>query len=117
MQLRTWQGFRPGSGLCYGGRRRLGGTLIQIAKAIGASVFAVTTSPEKMDRLSEVGADEVLLVDELDFSELVMAMTGDEGVNVVVENVAGVTFNSSFRSLAQFGRMVIVARLGPVSWR
>ena len=91
----------------------LGVHSIQIAKAIGASVFAVTTSPEKMDRLSEVGADEVLLVDELDFSELVMAMTGDEGVNVVVENVAGVTFNSSFRSLAQFGRMVIVGAIGP----
>ena len=48
----------------------LGVHSIQIAKAIGASVFAVTTSPEKMDRLSEVGADEVLLVDDLDFSEL-----------------------------------------------
>ena len=78
----------------------LGVHSIQIAKAIG-------------DRLSEVGADEVLLVDDLDFSELVMAMSGDEGVNVVVENVAGVTFNSSFRSLAQFGRMVIVGAIGP----
>ena len=76
-------------------------------------VFAVTTSPEKMDRLSEAGADEALLADDaLDFSELVMAMTGDEGVDVVVENVAGVTFNSSFRSLGQFGRMVIVGAIG-----
>ncbi len=92
----------------------LGVHSIQIAKAIGAMVFAVTTSPEKMDRLSEAGADEVLLADDdLDFSELVMAMTGDEGVDVVVENVAGVTFNSSFRSLGQFGRMVIVGAIGP----
>lgn len=92
----------------------LGVHSIQIAKALGATVFAVTTSPEKMERLQEMGADEVLLAEEeLDFSELVMALTGDEGVDVAVENVAGVTFDSSFRSLAQFGRMVIVGAIGP----
>ena len=107
-------GLRAGErALVTGAGGGLGVHSIQIAKAMGAMVFAVTTSPEKMDRLSEVGADEVLLVDELDFSELVMAMTGDEGVDVVVENVAGVTFNSSFRSLGQFGRMVIVGAIGP----
>lgn len=90
----------------------LGVHSIQIARALGAKVFAVTSSPEKMERLGGLGADEVLLMDELDFSELVMAFTEDQGVNVVVENVTGGTFNSSFRSLAQFGRMVIVGAIG-----
>ena len=92
----------------------LGVHSIQIARALGATVFAVTTSPEKIDRLQELGADEVFLAEEeLDFSELVMALTEDEGVNVAVENVAGVTFHSSLRSLSQFGRMVIVGAIGP----
>ena len=90
----------------------LGVHSIQIARALGATVFAVTSSPEKMDRLTELGAEEVLLVDDLDFSELVMAFTGDEGVDVVVENVTVPTFHSSFRSMAQFGRMVIVGVIG-----
>ena len=51
-------------------------------------------------------------MDDLDFSELVMALTEDVGIDVVVENVVSTTFNSSFRSLAQFGRMVIVGAIG-----
>jgi D-arabinose 1-dehydrogenase-like Zn-dependent alcohol dehydrogenase len=90
----------------------LGVHSIQIARALGARVFAVTSSAEKMDRITELGADEVLLMDGLDFSELVMALTEDAGIDVVVENVMSATFESSFRSLAQFGRLVIVGAIG-----
>jgi len=90
----------------------LGVHSIQIARALGATVFAVTSSAEKMDRITELGADEVLLMDDLDFSELVMALTEDAGIDVVVENVMSATFESSFRSLAQFGRLVIVGAIG-----
>ena len=91
----------------------LGVHSIQIARAAGATVFAVTSSPEKEDRLRELGASEVVLAGDMDFSELVRALTGDEGIDVVVENVGSITFKSSLASLAQFGRVVIVGAIGP----
>lgn len=87
----------------------LGVHSIQIAKAIGANVFAITTSPEKYENISSLGVDELIVSeDELDFSDIVMALSEDKGMDVVIENVAGQTFLKSFRSLSQFGRMVIV---------
>ena len=91
----------------------LGVHSIQIAHSLGATVFAVTSSSEKIDLLNDLGVDEVLLNEDLDFNELVMAFTGDDGVDVVVENIIGSTFQSSLRSLGQFGRMVIVGAIGP----
>ena len=86
----------------------LGVHLIQIAKAMGARVLAVTTSPQKMEQLEGLGADEVLLADELDFSELARALTEDKGVQVVINSVGPTIFDSCLNSLAQFGRMVIL---------
>ena len=86
----------------------LGVHLIQLARAMGARVLAVTTSPEKMERLQELGANEVLLAEDMDFSEVVRAFTEDEGVDVVVNSVGPSIFDSCLSSLAQFGRMVIL---------
>ena len=91
---------------------------IQIARSIGATVFAVTGSPSKADQLTEIGAQEILLAqDDLDYSEIVMALTEDQGVNVVIENVTGAAFQSSLNSMSQFGRMVIVGDIGGGSIR
>jgi acryloyl-coenzyme A reductase len=89
----------------------LGVHLTQIAKSMGSRVLAVTTSPEKIDRLEHLGADEVILADELDFSEIARALTNDEGVDVVINCVGGTVFNSCLNSLAQFGRMVVLGDL------
>ena len=86
----------------------LGVHLIQLARALGARVFAVTTSPQKMDHLQELGADQVLLAEDLDFSELARALSADEGVDVVVDTVGPTMFQSCLNSLAQFGRMVLL---------
>ena len=87
----------------------LGVHSIQIARAIGANVFAITTSPEKYENISALGADELIVSEDgLDFSDIVMALSEDKGMDLVVENVAGQTFLKSFRSLSQFGRMVIL---------
>jgi D-arabinose 1-dehydrogenase-like Zn-dependent alcohol dehydrogenase len=109
--------LKPGETvLITGAGGGLGVHSVQIAKAIGANVLAITTSYEKVDRITELGADDVILSDEeLDFSDVAMALTSDEGVNVVIENVAGLTFGKSFRSLSQFGRMVIVGAIGPLN--
>jgi len=89
----------------------LGVHAVQIAKALGARTLALTSSEGKMSSLLELGADEVVPVGELDFSEIVRALTGERGASVVIDTVGSPLFASSFRSLAQFGRMVLLGEV------
>ena len=89
----------------------LGSHAVQAAAALGARVLAVSSSPEKENALRDLGADEVLENSELDFAELVMAMTGDEGANVVIDTVGSALFPSTLGSLAQFGRLVLLGEI------
>ena len=89
----------------------LGAHAVQVAAALGARVLAVSSSPEKENSLRELGADEVLGDEGLDFSEMVMAMTEDEGANVVIDTVGSAIFPSTLRSLAQYGRLVLLGEI------
>ena len=92
----------------------LGIHAVQAAVALGGRVLAVTTSPEKLGEFAALGAEEILHTEELDFSELVLALTEDEGADVVIDNVGAALFPSALRSLAQYGRLVL---LGEVAGR
>ena len=89
----------------------LGAHAVQAAAALGARVLAVSSSPEKENSLRELGADEVLGDEGMDFSEMVMAMTEDEGANVVIDTVGSAMFPSTLRSLAQYGRLVLLGEI------
>lgn len=94
----------------------LGAHAVQAAIALGATVFAVSSSPGKNDLILELGATEVLASevpgdDGLDFSEIVIAMTGNKGADAVIDTVGSALFPSTLRSLAQFGRLVLLGEI------
>ena len=90
----------------------LGVHAVQMARLAGAHVIAQTTSADKAGQLSEIGAHDVLVTarDE-DFSERVRALTGGEGVDVLIDNVGTPLFTAMRRSLAVNGRWVLVGQL------
>ena len=79
---------------------------VQIARLVGARVYAVTSGAEKAGRLRQIGADVVYDRLEVDFSRELHRDTGKRGVDVVVENVGEATWKQSVRSLARGGRLV-----------
>ncbi len=80
---------------------------IQIAKSIGARVFASTTSAEKVMKIRSAGADDVFIASgEKKISDWVMEKTNGVGVEVVVDHVGPATWESSMNSLAKYGRLV-----------
>ncbi|MCL7387625.1 MAG: zinc-binding dehydrogenase [Thaumarchaeota archaeon] len=83
---------------------------VQVAKALGCKVIAATSSEEKFKYIMEAGADEVLLSDDK-MVEKVKRLTGDDGVDVVLEAVGQPTFEKSLRCLAWGGRMVVVGNV------
>lgn len=84
---------------------------LQMAAALGSRVLAVTTSPEKLGQFAPLGAEEILHTDELDFSEMVLALTEDQGAEVVIDTVGSTLFPSAWRSLTQFGRLVLLGEI------
>ncbi|MBI5303542.1 MAG: zinc-binding dehydrogenase [Chloroflexi bacterium] len=81
---------------------------IQLAKYLGATVYAITSTPEKMRRAQELGADQVINYRDEDWSRALYTMTGKRGVDVVVDNIGQATLNSSMRAVARGGRIAIV---------
>jgi len=82
---------------------------IQIAKLAGATVYALTSTEEKMEQARELGADVVLNYrEDPKWSTTLYKMTGRRGVDVVVDNVGKATLAQSMRAVARGGRIVIV---------
>ncbi|PRY57013.1 NADPH2:quinone reductase [Knoellia remsis] len=92
--------------LVHGAAGGIGTAAIQLAKAWGASVYAVTSDPAKGDVARTAGADEVVPADG--FREAVADLTSGHGVDVVVDPVGGDRFTDSLRSLAPLGRLLVI---------
>ena len=94
----------------------LGVHSVQLAKALEARVIAVTSTSGKATVLYRHGADEVIesppAGSGLDFWEVIVALTEDEGADVVVDTVGNPTIRSSVRSLGQYGRLVMLGEVG-----
>jgi len=83
---------------------------IQISKLLGARVFAVTSSAEKMIRAQAAGADFVMNRRTSDPFEEVRQLTNGRGVDLVLENVGAATWGESQKILRKAGRIVTYGR-------
>lgn len=83
---------------------------IQISKMLGARVFAVTSSEEKMQKAQEAGADVVLNRNASNPFDEVLRLTHGRGVDLVVENVGAATWGESQKVLRKGGRIVTYGR-------
>jgi len=91
--------------LIQGGSSGVGVAAIQIAKHFGAKVIATSGSEVKCRRLRQLGADVTIDVSENDFLPEVMRVTGNRGVDVVLEMIGGEVYQKSLKALAPGGRL------------
>jgi NADPH2:quinone reductase len=91
--------------LVHGAAGGVGTAAIQVAKASGARVIAVTSSPEKASIARQAGADETLDANGDWVAEA-------RGANVVFDPVGGERLEQSLRCLAPEGRLLIVGFAG-----
>ena len=92
--------------LVHGAAGGIGTAAIQLAKALGARVIAVVSTPAKGEVAAAAGADDVVLADG--FLEQVRHLTGGRGVDLIVDPVGGDRFTDSLRSLAVEGRILVI---------
>jgi NADPH2:quinone reductase len=96
--------------LVHGAAGGIGTAATQLAKALGARVIGVVSTPEKAGLARKAGADDVVLA--ADFRGAVQELTGGRGVDVVVDPVGGDRFTDSLRSLATEGRLLVIGFTG-----
>jgi NADPH2:quinone reductase len=99
--------------LLHGGSSGIGTVAIMLARAFGARVLATAGSAEKCAACEKLGA-EAINYREADFVDVVKAKTGGNGVDVVLDMVAGSYLSRNVNCLAQDGRLVVVAVQGGV---
>lgn len=85
----------------------VGTAAVQIAKELGATVFATAGSEEKIEFVRSLAADVAINYEREDFEAIVMERTNGRGVDLVMECIGGNVFTKSVRCLAQGGRLVI----------
>jgi NADPH2:quinone reductase len=79
--------------------------LTQMIKHLGGTVIATTSSTPKAVLAQEAGADHVTTYEE--FPQVVRAVTGGRGANVVFDGVGKSTFDASLSALRPRGMMVL----------
>ncbi|MCF3933897.1 SDR family NAD(P)-dependent oxidoreductase [Acuticoccus sp. M5D2P5] len=96
--------------LVHGGAGGIGLLAIQYAKSLGAKVIATAGSAEKRDLLKALGVDCISDSRTLKFDEDVRAFTNGEGVDVVLNSLAGDAMLTSIDLLKPFGRFVEIGK-------
>ena len=96
--------------LVHGAAGGVGSSTVQLAKALGARVIAVTSSDEKAELARRLGADETIRPEG--FKDVARELTDGRGVDVVVDPVGGDRFTDSLRSLAREGRVLVLGFVG-----
>jgi NADPH:quinone reductase-like Zn-dependent oxidoreductase len=100
--------------LVLGASGGVGTGCVLLAKMLGAEVIACASSAEKMQRLKELGADEVVDYAKVDWSKWAIEKYGkpqrrshEGGVDVVVNFTGGDTWVPSLRCLKRGGKLLV----------
>jgi NADPH2:quinone reductase len=106
--------------LVQGGAGGVGHVSVQLASALGASVFATVSAEDVqlMERFGATGID----YRKLSVEQYVKEYTKGEGFDLVADTVGGATLDASFSAVKQFGHVVSALgwgthALAPLSFR
>ncbi len=91
-----------------GGAGGVGAMVLQMSKAVGATVITTAGSPEKAKLCQQLGADEVIQYNNEPVDEALLRLAPD-GVDVFWETLREPNFDLAVSSMAESGRMVLMA--------
>jgi acyl transferase domain-containing protein/acyl carrier protein len=89
----------------------VGQAAVRIAQRVGAEIFATAGSPAKRDFLRSLGIQHVMDSRSVDFADEVMELTGGEGVDVVLNSLAGEFIPKSLSTLRPGGRFLEIGKV------
>ncbi|WP_322045845.1 zinc-dependent alcohol dehydrogenase family protein [Paraburkholderia sp. J67] len=107
--------------LVLGGTGAVGQAAIQLAKALGAQVYA-TAGASRRSSVERLGVQSIDSSPTLDMAEIVAQHTGGRGFDVVYDTAGGESLDRAFHAVARFGHVVSALgwgthALAPLSFR
>ena len=85
---------------------------VQLARLVGAEIFATAGSDEKREYLRNLGITQVFNSRSLDFAQEISAATGGQGVDVVLNSLAGDFISAGFSVLREGGCFIEIGKNG-----
>ena len=97
--------------LVHAGASGIGVAAIQMAKAMGQTVWVTAGSPEKRDACMRLGAVGALDYHDPNWADAFLTMTEHRGANVVLDMIGGSSLAHNVKALAHGGRLAWIAFL------
>lgn len=100
--------------LIHGASGGVGTASIQLAKRAGLMVIGTGGTDQGRQLIKDQGADFVLDHHDPDFSQNLLKITEQKGVNIIIEMLANINLGRDLSYLSKYGRVVVVGSRGPV---
>jgi NADPH2:quinone reductase len=94
--------------LVHGGSSGIGVAAIQMAKALGSTVYITAGTEEKCRFCENLGAAKAINYKTESFEGVIEQITNDKGVDVILDMIGGDYAQPNIKSLAYDGRLVLI---------
>ncbi len=106
--LFTQAGLQPGETvLIHAAGSGVGTAAIQLVSAVSAIPIGASRTADKLQRAKELGLARTFIV-EKDPNVLIEALSGERGIDVVLDLVGGAYFDANLRVMSRLGRIILV---------
>ncbi|MFC2074965.1 zinc-binding dehydrogenase [Bdellovibrionota bacterium] len=85
----------------------VGNIAVQLAKHLGAEVFGTCGSDEKVEHLKKMGVHHAINYREKDYEKEIREITNGEGIDIILDSLAGPNIRKELRLLRAAGRLIV----------
>lgn len=101
--------------LVHGASGGVGSAAVQMARAMGLTVFGTAGTQKGLDLAKREGAHQLFDHSKTSYQEEILKATGGRGVDVVLEMLANVNLAHDLKMLAINGRVIIIGNRGEIT--
>ncbi|HKW63950.1 MAG TPA: NADPH:quinone reductase [Candidatus Acidoferrum sp.] len=101
--------------LVHGASGGVGSAAVQMARAMGLTVFGTAGTRKGLELVKQEGAHQAFEHSKPGYHEEIMKATGGRGVDIVLEMLANVNLATDLKLLALNGRVIIIGNRGEIT--
>jgi NADPH2:quinone reductase len=101
--------------LVHGASGGVGIASVQIARAMGLTVFGTAGTAKGLELVKREGAHQAFDHSRASYKDEIMKASGGRGVDIVLEMLANVNLGADLKLLAQYGRVIVIGSRGDVT--
>ena len=101
--------------LVHGASGGVGSAAVQIARAMGLTVFGTAGTPKGLEIAKREGAHHVFDHRKAGYQEEILQATDNRGVDIILEMLANVNLSHDTKLLAKDGRVIVIGNRGEVT--